>query len=468
MTAADTSRTARPVARKRANWRPVWFGGAVLAIVALVLGLAGTAGEPVLAAAPVVRAIAGKKAFPAAVGYGATSVGGRGGRIIYITTLADSGAGSYRACVTATGPRVCVFRVNGVIRFTQRPPWIMTPYLTIAGQTAPGGGITLAHAGGSNGLTPLVIKNTHDVVVRGIRVRTDRIGRNPGGEDDITIERSSRVVIDHVSASWARDEVINGYDDNDEITISNSIFAWGIPKHDKCALLASDPVDKQKLSFIGNVCAHNGDRNPDINFPRGSCVEVINNVLYNAASEFAEVWESYGGSPVSIVGNSFIAGTNTNTNSRGVARETVGSTGTASIYLWDNNFSGNFKHVSPEVVPAQVQQAPCPLTLQPMAATAAYSSVLARAGAFPRDAIDQQVLADVRGITGRIGAPVPAIPYQPPAAPYADNDKDGMDDAWERANGLDTTKNDAWGDRNGNGIENFEEFLAYREKGFGL
>jgi len=437
-------------------------------IAAIALGIAGTTSEEVMAAAPVVKVPSGKKSFPAAVGYGATSVGGRGGRIIYVTTLADSGAGSYRACVTATGPRVCVFRVSGVIRFTQRPPWIMSPYLTIAGQTAPGSGITLAHGGGKNGLTPLVIKDTHDVVVRGIRVRNDRVGGNREAEDSITIEKSSRVVIDHVSASWARDELINGYDDNDEITISNSIFAWGVPKHDKCALLASDPVDKQKLSFIGNLCAHNGDRNPDINFPKGSCVEVINNVLYNAASEFAEVWESYGGSPVSIVGNSFIAGTNTTAMSRGVARETQGSTGTASIYLWDNDFDGNFKHVSPEVVPAQIQQAPCPLTVQPMSASAAYTSVLARAGAFPRDAIDKAAVADVKARTGRIGSPAPAIPTPTSGTPYVDNDKDGMDDAWERANGLDPTRNDAWGDANGNGIENFEEFLSYREKGFGL
>lgn len=461
MTATKLSKTSR----RRTLVVVAALGGTGLALLA---GLAGTVSETATAAAPVVKVPAGKKSFPAATGYGATSVGGRGGRIIYVTTLADSGAGSYRACVTATGPRVCVFRVSGVIRFTQRPPWIMSPYLTIAGQTAPGGGITLAHGGGRNGLTPLVIKDTHDVVVRGIRVRNDRIGGNREAEDSITIEKSSRVVIDHVSASWARDELINGYDDNDEITISNSIFAWGIPRHDKCALLASDPVDKQKLSFIGNLCAHNGDRNPDINFPKGSCVEVINNVLYNAYSEFAEVWESYGGSPVSIVGNSFIAGSNTTALSRGVARETQGSAGTASIYLWDNAFEGNFKHVSPEVVPAQIQQAPCPLTVQPMSASAAYDAVLVRAGAFPRDAIDKQAVADVRNRTGRIGAPAPAMPAQAPGTAYVDDDKDGMDDAWERANGLDPTRNDAWSDKNGNGIENFEEFLSYREKGFGL
>lgn len=418
--------------------------------------------------APTVKPLTGKKAFPAALGHGSLSVGGRGGKIIYVTTLADSGTGSYRACVTASGPRVCVFRVNGLIRFTSRPPWITNPYITVAGQTAPGGGITLSHAGGINGLTPMVVKGTHNVVIRHIRVRTDRAGGNRGSEDNFTIEKSSKVILDHVSGSWARDEVINGYGDNDELTISNSIAAWGIPSHDKCALLASDPVDKQKVSFINNICAHNGDRNPDINFPPGSCVEVVNNVLYNAASEFAEVWESYGGTPVSIVGNTFIAGTNTNSNSRGVARERIGSTGLAKIYLWDNAFSGSFNHISSEVALAIVNTTPCPLTMTPKSASAAYTSVMAKAGAFPRDEIDKQVIQDITSRKGRIGEPVPAVPLSTPASPYPDADRDGMDDNWERSVGLSPAVFDAWGDKNGDGVENFEEFLTYREESLGL
>ena len=185
------------------------------------------------------------------------------------------------------------------------------PNLTIAGQTAPGGGVTIAHDGSAESRTPLLIKNTSDVVVRHVRVRNDRIGGEKESEDSITIENSKHVIIDHVSASWARDEVINGYGNNDFVTISNSIFSYGIPKHDKCALLASDPKNVQKFSFIGNICAHSGDRNPDINFKPASCVEVVNNVFYNAGSEFAEIWETYGGTPVSLVGNSFKSGPDT-------------------------------------------------------------------------------------------------------------------------------------------------------------
>src|SRR3546814_16667219 len=90
--------------------------------------------------------VKGDPAFPGAVGYGAAAKGGRGGRILGVDTLADGGPGSLRACIDATGPRVCIFRVSGTIRFTTRPPVIANPYLTIAGQTAPGGGIVIAHA----------------------------------------------------------------------------------------------------------------------------------------------------------------------------------------------------------------------------------------------------------------------------------------------------------------------------------
>src|SRR3546814_5715143 len=92
-------------------------------------------------------------AFPGAIGYGAGSKGGRGGRILFVTSLADNGPGTYRACVEASGPRICIFRVSGLIRFTGRPPVIRNPYLTIAGQTAPAGGVTLAHSGGAAGVT---------------------------------------------------------------------------------------------------------------------------------------------------------------------------------------------------------------------------------------------------------------------------------------------------------------------------
>ncbi len=404
-----------------------------------------------------------RPAFPAAIGHGASALGGQGGRIIHVTNHDDAGPGSLRDCLTAEGRRVCVFAVGGTFRFTTRPPMIQNPYLTLAGQTAPGGSVVITHTGGSTARTPIVVKDTHDVIIRHVRVRLDRLSENRKSDDGITIENSRNVIVDHVSASWASDELINGYGDNDNITISNSIFSYGIPSHDKCALLASDPQDAQKLSFIGNICAHNGDRNPDINFPPESCAEVVNNVLYNAQSQFAEVWEGFGGSPVSIVGNTFIAGSDTRIVAQGIARNTIGSTGTAQIYIWDNDFHGDFDHISGTARSAQVERPPCPLTIDPLEAAEAYAGVLATAGAWPRDAIDTQVVSDIENRRGKIIRTPGSIVELPGGEPYPDSDRDGMDDRWEVSHGADPQVADTWEDTNADGISNFEEFLSYRE-----
>uniref|UniRef100_UPI0035CB0551 pectate lyase family protein n=1 Tax=uncultured Sphingomonas sp. TaxID=158754 RepID=UPI0035CB0551 len=421
--------------------------------------LAGCAQASGASAPPRPQPVAGQPAFPGAIGYGAASRGGRGGAVLAVTTLANAGPGSLRACIDAVGPRTCVFRVSGVIRFTTSRPIIQNPFLTIAGQTAPGGGITIAHGGGPLGRTPILIKGTHDIVIRDIRVRNDRIGGSRGSEDSFTIEDSENVILDHVSASWARDELVNGYADNDRITISNSIFAQGIPRHDKCALLASDPQGPQHLSFIGNLCAHNGDRNPDLNFPPNSCVEIVNNVLYNAQSEFAEIWESFGGAPVSLIGNTFVAGPNTGRNAVGIARNIVGSRGAARVYLWDNSFIGNFVYVSPLIPAVEYPTPNCPGTVTAKPAKAGYDSVLQNAGAFPRDALDVAMVSDVRARSGRIIQQPGVIDVPAAGTPYPDADRDGMDDTWEVAHRADPTRFDAWADGDANGVANLDQFL---------
>lgn len=422
----------------------------------------GACNEPSQAEQPLVEPlqINGRSAFPGAEGYGAVSEGGRGGEIIYVDNLADAGPGTFRACVEAKVPRVCIFRVAGIIRFTSSPPVISNPYLTIAGQTAPGGGVTLAHSGGRFGSTPLLIKGAHDIIVRHLRIRNDLIGGDRDGEDSITIESSRKVIVDHVSASWARDEIINGYADNDSITISSSIFAEGIPEHDKCALLASDPVGPQRMSFIGNLCAHNGDRNPDVNFPPGSCVEIVNNVFYNAQSQFAEIWESYGGTPVALVGNTFRAGPSTTERAIAIDREIVGSAGKASVYLQDNSFDGVPTHMSSDIDEIVAARPACPLTLAAKPAASAYEAVLETAGAFPRDPVDADIVRQVRERSGRIRKQPGQIEVTATGAAYADIDADGMDDAWERRVGAVVGEHDPWADADGDGELNLDEFLA--------
>lgn len=399
------------------------------------------------------------KAFPGAQGHGAASAGGRGGRVIAVTTLADSGPGSLRACIDHQGPRVCVFKVAGVIRFTQRPPIISNPFITIAGQTAPGGGIVLAHDGGRGGVTPLIIKNTHDVIIRHIRVRPDKRGEVRGGNDAITFENSYNIMIDHVSASWALDENINGHGDNDNVTISWSIFAEGIPKHDKCALLGSDPTKPQRISFIYNICAHNGDRNPDMNFTPRSCVDVINNIFYNARSQFAEVWESYGGTSANLVGNVFRAGPSTSAQAIGIDRQRIGSRGPGRLFLDDNVFDGSFERKAMDLDEIVIDEPICPLSVKPMPAQRAYDEVLRQAGAFRRDEIDRRIIAEVRDRTGHIRAQPGTIPAIASATPLPDSDADGMPDAWEQANGAQPGVSDPWEDADGNGVLNLDQYL---------
>lgn len=405
-------------------------------------------------------------AFPGAQGYGKFSQGGRGGRIIQVTTLADGGPGSLRACIDATGPRVCVFRVGGVIRYTSLRPVIVNPYITIAGETAPGGGILLTHAGGEGAFTPLVIKDTHDVVVRNIRVRTDRRGAERESNSAIVIQHSRRVILDHVSTSWSLDENVGLDGANDEITVSNSIMAEGVLHHSKCALLSSRARKGERLSFVGNLCVHDGDRNPDINFPPTSCVEVVNNVLYNAKVEFAEIWESHGGSPVSIVGNYFRAGPSTSPAAHGLVQQTNGSMGRASVFETGNVFDG-MKPATPGFDAIRVSRPPCPLTVDPVSAASAYKRVLAGAGAQPRDDIDRRLVKDVVRKRGRVVAEPGKLPIIAAGLPYADSDADGMSDEWEKAHGLDPRVNDAWDDAVGDGWSNLDRFLddASRRQG---
>lgn len=426
---------------------------ATLGVVAVLVTAAFAEEEPPAAPA--------RLAFPGAEGFGRMSQGGRGGRIIAVTTLADAGPGSLRACIDADGARVCVFRVGGVIRYTTMRPEIRNPYLTIAGETAPGGGILITHAGGKGAFTPFVIKNTHDVIVRNIRVRIDRPGEQRRADSAFIIENSRNVILDHVSGSWARDENFGGYGGNDAITVSWSIFAEGVPRHDKCALLASDPTGPQRVSFLKNLCAHNGDRNPDINFPPGSCVEVVNNVLYNAQVQFSEVWESYGGTPVNIVGNYYRRGPNTPRLAFGIDRPRIASTGVARIYSQDNAVDGGGIVLAPAARAALVANPVCPLTLRPLPARRSFGAVLAAAGAFPRDQVDTRIVGEVRARAGAIGRPDRVLPRIAGGAPYEDSDGDGMSDRWEKANRCDPRRNDAWQDVNGNGWANLDEFLLY-------
>ena len=151
------------------------------------------------------------KAFPTAEGFGANAVGGRGGRVIEVTNLNDSGPGSLRACAEATGPRICVFRIGGTIALNS-PISINGPnsYLTMAAQTAPGDGIQLKNWYVTIG------SGAHDVIIRHLRFRegTDHTPQNINNDCGGFVLYGpnggvSNVVLDHVSVEWVCDDSLN-------------------------------------------------------------------------------------------------------------------------------------------------------------------------------------------------------------------------------------------------------------------
>ena len=266
--------------------------GRGLAVAALALAAAG----PGLAsgAAPQASVSQGTAAlaFPGAQGWAAHTPGGRGGRIIRVTTLAASGPGSFAEALAASGPRIVVFEVGGVIDLGMKELRITEPFLTIAGQTAPQPGITFIRGG-------LTIA-THDVVVRHIRMRPGD-GDKPkwsGDIDAITTVRGARdVIVDHCSLTWATDENLSASSTrflgeseqqwmeaaSRRITYSNNIIAEGLAnathakgEHSKGSLIHDHVND---MLIVGNLYAHNYERNPL--FKGGARGQVINNLIYD-------------------------------------------------------------------------------------------------------------------------------------------------------------------------------------------
>jgi hypothetical protein len=219
-------------------------------------------------------------AFPGAEGSGMHSFGGRGGRVFVVTSLADSGPGTFRAACEAAGPRIVVFNVAGIIRL-KSAIHIRAPYITIAGQSAPGDGACVA------GATTAI--DTHDVVVRYLRFRRgqtdvsnrdDSLGGNPIGN----------ILLDHCSASWGFDENLSMY--RHMYDPGNGATALKLPTMNLTIqwCVSSEALDTYNHAFGGtwggrhasfhhNLFACNTGRNPSIGW--GDQIDIRNNVLFN-------------------------------------------------------------------------------------------------------------------------------------------------------------------------------------------
>ncbi len=222
------------------------------------------------------------KAFPTAEGFGRFSRGGRGGKTIYVTSLKDTKEqGTLRyALEVAKGPRNVLFKISGIIELTKNIK-ITDPYVTIAGQTAPGTGITLKNAG--------IQIETHDIIMRHMKIRPgdSRNGEEPSDRDCIVVFKDRNchnLMFDQLSLTWAIDENISFSTGTNNSTLQNTIIAEGLSHslHDKGehskGLLMLNNLDN--ISIINNLFAHNMNRNPLLS-SNSRNIHVVNNLIYN-------------------------------------------------------------------------------------------------------------------------------------------------------------------------------------------
>lgn len=208
-------------------------------------------------------------AFPGAEGFGRNALGGRNGTVYVVSNLNDSGPGSLRDGVSQPH-RIIVFSTGGIIHIKSRI--VVSPRISILGQTAPGDGITVYGNGWS-------FSNADDAIVRYIRIRMGKSGSS--GKDALGIASGWNMIFDHVSVSWGRDETfsISG-DDVGNVTIQNSIIAQGLETH-SCGGLVQTQLGNG-VSLLRNLYADNKTRNPKV---KGTN-EFTNNVVYNWGEVF--------------------------------------------------------------------------------------------------------------------------------------------------------------------------------------
>jgi autotransporter-associated beta strand protein len=398
-------------------------------------------------------------AFPGAAGFGANARGGRGGNVYTVTNLNDSGPGSFRDAVSQPN-RYVVFAVGGVIRINSRIS--VAPNLTIAGQTAPGEGITIY----GNGLS---FSNANNTVTRYLRVRMGVVGDS--GADAVTIAQGDNMIFDHVSVSWGRDETFSVSGTASNITVQDSIIAQGLFSHSAGGLMeTSGGVSIVRCLYIDNTT-----RNPKVK----GVNEFVNNVVYNWGTGGGYILgDSAGQSFVNVIENYYINGPST-----GIQPFTRGNLN-FHIYAQNNYHDDNLNgQLDGAVVPQSgyttVDWITTPFAyptvggLNVLPATEAYDHVIANAGtSLVRDRVDLRLIEEAQslGALGQIISNENDPPMNGPGpvaggrAP-ADADLDGMPDYWEIAAGLNPNLADHNGDADGNGYTNLEDYLNSLVKG---
>ena len=414
-------------------------------IICLAAALAAVA-CPAAAQAPKVL-----RAFPGAEGFGSVAAGGRGGRVIKVTNLKTRGPGSLQAACQATGPRIVVFDVSGVI---PGPVTITSGKLTIAGQTAPGAGVTIE---GILATRYRIQPPCNDIIIRFLRVRPRPLRRKAATGDCLQITNVNRLIIDHVSCSW-------GSDENVDLCGSSSVTVqW-------CAIEESDPrghvkgqhnygmivgyTDRGDVTLHHNLFAHHQKRAPLIGC---DVVDHRNNVIYNMLLPF--IFHPTGmnrrnpGRPFrfNLVANTFQSGPNVHAHMKGRPFDKlIWNRPNTHLYAAGNTCSWLDGPQPPPTTKKSTKPPsgrrslsseaawPAP-PVKTQTAKASYDLVLAQAGCLPRDAVSKRTIKEVRAGSGSWGRHEPAgglLAGLTPAKGPKDTDADGIPDTWERAHNL--------------------------------
>ena len=387
-------------------------------------------------------------AFPGAEGFGAYATGGRGGTVVHVTNLNASGPGSLADAVSQPN-RTVVFDVGGVIDITGQNLTIASN-LTIAGQTAPGEGITIY--GGR-----VIMSNSSNVIMRYIRMRGSI--SMPEDKCTLTMDYCDNVILDHCSISWGRWDNVHIKDANN-ITYQNCIISEGIEPQRFGAI--TDGTRNWTISHC--LWTNNKSRNPKM-----KCyLQYYNNVVYNygigivgghsAADNYQDVMNNY-----------FITGPSSGSSNKYFDQWTetdhLYSTGNYTDDNRDGKLNGRLITDYNGATPMQQPNLKCqaPMNLEP--AEDAFYAVMEHAGASRvRDSHDLRIIEQLASL-GTKGAfianeqDVGEIGTLAGADAPADSDGDGMPDEWEKANGTDPDKADANGDADGNGYTNIEDYV---------
>jgi pectate lyase len=410
-------------------------------------------------------------AFPGAEGCGCFTTGGRGGKVVFVTNLNDSGLGSLRSALkNFDEPRTILFSISGTI-FLKSIIEVRSGNFTLAGQSAPGEGICIGGSG--------IDIEADNVIIRHMRFRPGDI--NGEETDAITVKKSKNVIIDHCSMSWSIDETCSCYD-NTNFTLQWCIISESLNNsvHHKGEHGYGGIWGGKNATFHHNLLSHNNSRNPRLNGsryhkqPELEKTEVVNNVVYN--------WKMkciYGGEQgtYSITGNYFKPGPATSKSS---SKRILEPWKPFSSYYFNSNFvegndllTNNNKLAIAETNPLPnkyISNQPFIISnLKVSTPQAAYNEVLEKAGAsIYRDTIDKRVVGEVKNGTFTYGekgiidsqTQVGGWPEFKTAKILLDSDKDGIPDEWEIQNKLNPNDpNDGNIILKGNQYTNIEVYL---------